>query len=262
MEIKAYAKINLDLYVGKKDIDNYHDIDSIFVKIDLYDLINIKIEKSNKKEISVRCKEVSQNNNLVYKIIDKYLDYNNIKAKITCSIKKNIPLKSGLGGGSSDAASVLLFLNNYFKKNTQKELIDLSYSLSSDMIFFLENVNSALVTNKGKKIEKIDIGYQEGYLLFDSFNKLSTKDAYSKIDNLRLNEPKRKKLFYLKDVSSWYLYNSFSNLYPFQEIKKEYEKKGYIVGLTGSGSCIFLLKTINSLPIKNSNLTKFKFLLS
>lgn len=260
MEIKSYAKINLDLYVGKKDSDNYHDINSIFVKIDLYDTIFINVLESSETSINIDCKNVKNEDNLVYKVCKSYLDKYNIKAKIDVKIEKNIPLKTGLAAGSSNASSVLLYLNSIYKKASLETLCSLIYPISSDSVFFLYNVNAAIVSNKGKKVEKIDIKKQEGYLFFNLIQKKSTKEAYSLLDEKQKEFKTREKDYFKKDINLWKLNNDFSLIYDLKDIKNKYEKLNYLVSLSGSGSTIFLLCKENSVKLSDENVKKFKFL--
>ena len=113
-KIKSYAKINLALNITGK-LKKLHKIESIVSLIDLYDLIFIKKIKRSKHNISFYgkfSKNISKNNT-VSKLLD-ILDANKLlnEKKFSIKIKKNIPQKSGLGGGSMNSANIL----NFFEK--------------------------------------------------------------------------------------------------------------------------------------------------
>lgn len=105
--LKARAKINLTLRILTKREDNYHTIESIFQKINLYD--EIQIQKNNTQEIHIHTnvQELSQQENIIYKA------YHLLKNKypilgVNVTLFKNIPMQAGLGGGSTDCASFLI----------------------------------------------------------------------------------------------------------------------------------------------------------
>ena len=110
-KIKSYAKINLALNIISKSKD-LHKIESLVAFIDLYDLIKIKKIKSKNHKIKFYGK-FSKNinsNNTVSKLLRILDEKNLINQKFYIKIKKNIPQKSGLGGGSMNAANVLRYL--------------------------------------------------------------------------------------------------------------------------------------------------------
>ena len=110
------AKINLGLKVLSRRIDGFHNIDSFFLPIPLSDVLEVKINSSKlkKNEISYSgIKLLNQKNNLImraYNLLAK--DFSLPKIKV--HLHKNIPMGSGLGGGSSDASFMLVMLNNLF----------------------------------------------------------------------------------------------------------------------------------------------------
>ena len=151
MKIKAYAKINLALEVMDL-IDGYHKVNNLMIPINLYD--EIEIEKDS--DISV-IDDPFPNDNIMVKACREFFLYTNINSGAKIRIKKNIPSQAGLGGGSSDAASVLLALNKlYDTKLNDDELIYLSSKLGSDVGFFIKNTVS-LCTNRGEVINPLGI---------------------------------------------------------------------------------------------------------
>ena len=112
---KSHAKVNLFLRIIGKRPDGYHNIQSIFQLIDLHDEIIIKKRKDSLIKIKCNIKEI-ENNNLINKSIDHFLDYTQLSnIGLDIILKKNIPIGGGLGGGSSNAATCLMALNEIYK---------------------------------------------------------------------------------------------------------------------------------------------------
>jgi len=123
--LKAPAKINLTLEVVGRLPNGYHAIRSIFVRLDkLSDTIELRIAKSAtgiKLSTPSRCIPTDETN-ICHRAAVTYLAAIGETAGVDIHIKKNIPVAAGLGGGSSDAASVFVGLNNYFKAMSRRQL--------------------------------------------------------------------------------------------------------------------------------------------
>ena len=148
--IKSYAKINLALNVTGKS-DSLHKIESIVSFIDLHDLIFIKNTNKKNHQISFYGK-FSQNissNNTVRKLFVILEEKKLLKdKKFQIKIKKNIPQKAGLGGGSMNAASILNFLiKKKFINISQKKIKYISNLIGSDVILGLNSSNIILSSN-------------------------------------------------------------------------------------------------------------------
>ena len=109
--LKSPAKINLYLKILHKRPDGFHDLDSAFQLIDLYD--DLEIKNLNSNEIKIICEPsiIGTEENIIYKAIKALKKDYMIDKGIQINLKKNIPIGAGLGGGSSNAATVLLGLN-------------------------------------------------------------------------------------------------------------------------------------------------------
>ncbi len=140
IKLLAPAKINFSLYVGKKREDGYHPISSIMVPIELHDEIILNYSPIE-EPLKVNClvpanKELENKNNLIIKLATAYAGARNIFGHLEVILHKNIPAKAGLGGGSSDGASVLLWLNNCLKEPWEFEELSLfAAELSADAPF-------------------------------------------------------------------------------------------------------------------------------
>ena len=136
MIFSSPAKINRGFNVIKKRSDGFHDIETAFQFLDWGDEIDFNFNVNNSQ---VTCPEVEEENNLAFKALHLLKSNFKIKNEVSIKIKKNIPLGSGLGGGSSNAATVLLVLNRHWNLNLTNDILkDLGSSLGSDVPIFIE----------------------------------------------------------------------------------------------------------------------------
>ena len=247
----SYAKVNLGLKILNKRPDNYHNIHSLFIEINLSDELTFLANENHK--LSIKGKPPTQfpldENNLItkaYKLMRSHLNSNELEYSI--QIKKNIPIGSGLGGGSSNAATTLTVLNKLWNVGfSNKKLEQLGVSLGADIPFFI-NGGLQLVEGIGEILspQKNDFFRDLYFLLIIPSIYVSTKEAYSS-----LNKPLHPIQSYSKfsPVSrpvNWQLFdNDFENVigktYPeIHELKIALKKSGALFsGLSGSGSTVF-----------------------
>jgi len=157
---KAFAKINLFLVVTGKRSDGFHELNSLMAQIDLWDEMEFFFEGSG---IRISCDHplVPENEtNLAYKAADLFFNAYGKRTGtlplegILIKIKKQIPVGGGLGGGSSNAAMVLMTLNEYCSDFfSKRELMDLGVSLGADVPFFIFGT-PALATGVGEKLTR------------------------------------------------------------------------------------------------------------
>ena len=151
--LKSPAKINLALKIKEKRKDGYHEIETIMQTIDLSDKVTIK--KKN-KGITVKTNIEALNNkeNIAYKALlemKKYIGNDGIEIYI----EKNIPIGSGLGGGSSNAATVIKGINKLFNLSLDNDtLYEIAEKLGSDVPFFILG-GTSFVTGRGDIIKKL-----------------------------------------------------------------------------------------------------------
>lgn len=149
--IKSYAKLNVHLGVLSKQNPKYHKIETIVLFADIYDEINIKLSKRKNHKISFsgRFNKGIGKNNTISKLVD-ILDKMNLlnNKKIIINIKKNIPIKSGMGGGSMNAASTLRFLSKKLNIKLNKNQINrICSNVGSDVILGINNKPKILLSN-------------------------------------------------------------------------------------------------------------------
>jgi len=158
LTLRSYAKLNLFLEVLGKRPDNYHNIKTLFERIDLFDTVTLLNHQDNKIRIISSCRDLPQDHsrNLAYRAASLLQDECGIKRGVDIRIIKRIPVGAGLGGGSSNAASVLMGLNKLWGLGlTKDKLLDLAARLGSDVPFFIYNTAFAQGENKGDKIREI-----------------------------------------------------------------------------------------------------------
>ena len=243
-KIKSYAKINLVLnVVGKTSL--LHKIESIIAFVDLHDTIMIKNIKSNKHNISFTgkfYKNITKKNTIfnLLEILEKKKLLNNKKFKII--VKKQIPNKEDIGGGSMNAATILkYFIKKKFIKIDKKKVIEISKLVGSDVILGLKSTNSILTSsNKIKYFRKCEKFYT--LIVKPNFG-CSTKDIYSKVKKYnkpRLNKPFKKmfNLDYLKKMNNSLESIALSRYSQLRKIKLNLENlsRPEFVRMTGSGS--------------------------
>lgn len=307
--LKAPAKINLCLRVNKKLDDGYHDLTMIMQPISLFDTIEIEIidNKANNKvdldflnifndkrrknnseeQINLKCNFSyipTDDRNLVVKVIKYIFEKYSIKDQIYVNLKKLIPTGGGLGGGSSDAGTILTFLNNHYNlKLTNNELSEIAFMFGADIPFFIHR-KECICEGKGEKITEIE-PFNNYFVLIATPNiNVSTKEVYSKIDNYKLTEQKRQQndiafkncLDAIKKRNLNKLANNiFNDLEPVTEDMfydvKLYKKRLLELGassslMSGSGPSVFGLfnsyfKALNCKNIlKKENKSSFVFL--
>ena len=185
MKIKSNAKINLNLKItGTKD--GYHMLDSVFVPISIYDLI--EINESDKDEIIGM--DISLSDNIIFKAINLVRNKFNINKKYQIKINKDIPMRAGLGGGSSNCAMVLKTLNEMNGLGlSQSDLASLGLELGSDVPFFIYN-KAANAYGRGEIIKPIeDFKKIYGVIVFDDLH-FNTKEVYDTYDKIKCTNNK------------------------------------------------------------------------
>tara|TARA_B100000287_G_scaffold361199_1_gene353883 strand:- start:336 stop:1166 length:831 start_codon:yes stop_codon:yes gene_type:complete len=264
--IKSYAKINLSLSVIKKLRLNLHNIESLITFIDLYDKIYIKeiFGKNHKIKFYGKFAKKIPRENTIFNLLKELDKKKLLNKKYQINIHKKIPLESGMGGGSMNAASILKYLVDKKKINiNSKNLKSLTKKIGSDVIVGM--YNKPIIFSKDEVIrlkKKINL-----YLVILKPNfGCSTKKIYSKVkkyskSNLNRLKKKYRNLKYLKNLNND-LEKVAINLYPKLYIYKEYMLKLPMVSfvrMTGSGSSIIGYFTSKKASINASKILKKKF---
>jgi len=250
--LKAPAKINLYLNILRKRADGFHNIETIFEKIDLCDEITIKKSKRLIKVSSTDKSLPEDEGNLCFKAARLLMDELDLDQGLRINIKKRIPVAAGLGGGSSDAATVLLGLNKLLNCHlSRSRLLALAEKIGADVPFFLLNKPRAIGRAKGEVLTTLPLGRKYWYILVIPRLKVSTRGMYQAI-KIPLTKPIRSVKIVLHALAKSDLtslnrnsYNSFESFLnkkfnQIQEIKKALKTAGaHTTGVSGSGPSIF-----------------------
>jgi len=244
---RAYAKINLGLHITEKRTDGYHNIETVFHLIDLYD--EIKFATSKKIEVISNNDDVPGGpDNLAHKAAALLQKHAGVTKGIKITITKNIPVGSGLGGGSSDAATVLRELPGFWKcKVAEKDLQNIALGIGSDVPYFLKK-GTALGAGRGEKLEYFSLRIPYTILVCNPVIQVPTAWAYENcVPNKRTTDFKKILAEGMKNPSTLTdkLFNDFEPVvFPHHpsiaQIKRAMADSGALFALmSGSGSTVY-----------------------
>ena len=182
MQVLAPAKINLSLRVLGRRGDGFHEIETFIAPISLCD--EIKIEQlRGKQKIAFRCDDPSVpkgEDNIVVRAASVFFEQTKVSSGVSIVLKKRIPHGAGLGGGSSDAASTLLALNELFETNLPREaLAKMAEFIGSDVPFFIFQ-SAAVCKGRGELVSPTSLREQLSLLLLKPEFGVPTPWAYSR----------------------------------------------------------------------------------
>ena len=166
LELSCPAKLNLFLHIIGRRPDGYHLLQSVFQLIDWCDTLTLKAIPENAVCRINPIPGVPAEEDLVVRAANLLKTFGNITSGVEISLKKEIPMGAGLGGGSSDAASTLIGLNQLWNlKLDIPSLSKLGLQLGADVPFFISGHN-AFVEGIGEKIQAVDLDTQNFLVIF------------------------------------------------------------------------------------------------
>ena len=244
MIIYSNAKINIGLNILSKRVDGYHNISSVFYPINnCFDIIEIK--KSNKFLFTTSGVKIIGENNLCLAAYNLICSLFNIPP-VHIHLHKQIPIGSGLGGGSSNASFILKGLNKLFcLELTNSELEKISLEIGADCPFFIEN-KPKMVSGIGEIMKPINLDLSNFIIeLYHSNINVSTAEVFSKFKIIKKDDSLSTSI--MEPVENWKrkINNDFEKLifstYPELEKIKEnfYERGALYSSMTGTGSTIY-----------------------
>lgn len=256
MILKSPAKVNLYLEVLNKRKDGFHNIKTVFEKIALCDLITLKKREKGIKITASGEKIPLGRKNLTYQAARLLQKETDIGKGVEINIKKNIPVGAGLGGGSSNAATVLSGLNRLWDLGLSgQQLLSLGSKIGADVPFFLSKYTWAVGQGKGERLKPVASSLNLWHLIVIPRQRISTKDSYQQLNlgltkerilyNMVIHALKQNKgnligqaLFNRLENS-----NATSNCLPIQKIKNIFSGFGIKAIMSGSGSAVFAVFT-------------------
>lgn len=238
-EYKSFAKINLFLHILNKRDDGYHNLQTWFTFLDLKDNLKFRFNDSSEINISSNVDISSKTDNLVYKAIKGFQKTFSIRnVGVHVELSKQIPMGAGLGGGSSNAATTLMAMRDFYMPElSNQDMMELANRLGADVPIFLYG-KSAWAEGVGDKLYYKE--FKQQYVLLVKPNiHISTKEFFESEKLIKTTNYLSKDLGFDKKV----MHNDFERVF----FAKYPEFNNYLKGLdsefrmTGTGSCFYLL---------------------
>lgn len=192
MKILSPAKINLFLHICGKRPDGYHELFSLMCCITLYDEISLQIGAGKTIEIDCSHPDVpSDDTNLVHRAASLFQTRLDTAQGVNIHLNKNIPVAAGLGGGSSNAANVLMALNTFYERPfSRKQLMEMGLTLGADVPFFIFQ-RPAIATGVGEKLKAFEGTLPYNILLLNQGYSVSTAETYQNLNFGLTNDQKK-----------------------------------------------------------------------
>lgn len=240
----ANAKINLGLHIRSKRQDGYHELETIFYPVKIYDVLEIL--PAEKPELQIWNSELlADEQNLCLRAF-RLLQQDHQITPVKIHLLKNIPIGAGLGGGSSDASSTLELLNDYFKLNLSKATLKgYAAKLGADCPFFIDN-KAMYAEGIGTDLSEIQLDLSPYKIVVVKPDiHISTAEAYSRVSPMIPSVDLREAIKLPIQDWKYHIINDFEislfDRYPLiGDIKaKLYEKGAIYASMSGSGSSVF-----------------------
>jgi len=252
LQLRTPAKINLFLKVLGKRSDGYHDLNSWFQAIDLFD--HLTFVKKDKRGLNFTSEGTyavpSDEGNLIVKTARLMLEEFGIDNGLDINLQKNIPVAAGMGGGSSDAAATIYAINKIFELNLDNgQITKIGLELGSDIPFFFSS-GRAEVAGRGDIIRDIDLPVDYSIVLIVPRIAVSTADSYQRL-NLSLTSSGTGVKFsacsdfadlvaQIGDVGNDFEINHFAHYPILAEIGRTLKNAGAAISrMSGSGPTMF-----------------------
>jgi len=257
LTISSPVKLNLHLAVKDKRPDGYHSLESVFMALDYGDTLHLEFAAKNSLVIDLEGVKfaVPMEENIIFKAVSLFRSKTGFDQGVRINLKKCVPPAGGLGGGSSNAASILLGLNVLSgAKLNHKKLLEMAVSLGSDVPFFINQIGAAWVSGRGEYVNTVKPPKCFCVLVYPGFSS-DTNAAYKLLDQCREGSGGTKEAALtekecLKALSgkpeSWPFKNDFLAVSPdsqktvYQNIFSKFSELGAsFSGLSGTGSTCF-----------------------
>lgn len=188
IRVSAYAKINLFLAVGDLRPDGFHDIKTLMRRTSLCDEVTVETVADGKGEITLAvlgdCGVPTDGSNVAYRAAEEYLKKAGISDSVRITLKKNIPVGAGLGGGSADAAATLRALERIYGALAGEQILEIAASIGSDVPFCIFGW-TAVCEGRGEKITPVTDKRVMHLVIAMKDRMVSTPEAYRLLDRAR-----------------------------------------------------------------------------
>ena len=239
IRVPSPAKLNLFLHITGRRENGYHELQTIFQLIDLCDWMEFTPISNQSISIS-GLSEVSLEQNLIYRAMMMLKPYaKNEKLGIHVNIEKNIPMGAGLGGGSSNAATALLIMNQLWQCGLNRDqLAEIGVQLGADVPIFIHGRN-AWAEGIGEHLTFIDLD-QKQYIVLKPDCFISTQLLFSQKSLTRDTKTSKFCAYQIKPSD---FRNNFEplarSLYAEVDEAMQYLDQFGVAKLTGTGACVF-----------------------
>jgi 4-diphosphocytidyl-2-C-methyl-D-erythritol kinase len=269
MKRRAYAKINLTIDILNKRNDGYHNLSMIMTPIDLYDIVSLEFSDKLTFSSNAHYLQISEDNSIIKAIRLMQAKYQ-IKSEFAVELKKVIPSRAGLAGGSSDAAATIHLVNDLCHLGlSMNEMKEIALQIGKDVVFCLGD-RAALVEGTGELITPITNHCHFNLVLVKPQQGVSTKEAYEQLDLLTIKHyPAQPMIDALNDGDYQAMIKALGNaledvsikqLPVIQTIKNELLELGFDGCLmSGSGSCVFGVTLNEELCISATKMLRKKY---
>ena len=244
IRVPSPAKLNLFLHITGRRPDGYHELQSIFQLIDLCDWL--EFEQTDDRQIQIEgLSSVDLEQNLIYRAAQILQPYAKAPSGLIIRLEKNIPMGAGLGGGSSNAATTLIVLNQlWYCGLNSEQLAELGVKLGADVPIFVHGRN-AWAEGIGEHLTFIDLDQKQFIVLKpDCF--ISTQQLFSQ---KTLTRDTKSSKFCAYQIKPSDFGNNFEpvarSLYPEVDEAMQYLDQFGVAKLTGTGACVFIEVTEN-----------------
>lgn len=259
VRVLAPAKINIGLRVLPPRSDGFHNIESIFQSVPLYDVLHIEVSDGKGNGCTVSCRDIDlPEKNTLTSAYQAFVCKTGVKSSVKVLLEKRIPHGAGLGGGSSDAAALICALDKIFcTELTVSDLHEIAGSVGSDVFFFVDQQRcghpfAALVEGRGERVCSIAPRNDLFFVLVSPDVHSSTAEAYRLVDDWYSPQWSWKgpliedlENMYRSPLDCWNFLNSFSDplIQRYPLIQKALEdlvvSGATYVQMSGSGSSVF-----------------------
>ncbi|ENX54620.1 4-diphosphocytidyl-2-C-methyl-D-erythritol kinase [Acinetobacter dispersus] len=239
IRVPSPAKLNLFLHITGRRENGYHELQTIFQLIDLYDWMTF--EQNPEQTIQIKgLSEVKLEQNLIYRAAQLLRPHAKKPCGLNISIEKNIPMGAGLGGGSSNAATTLIVLNQLWQCGlNEQQLADYGVQLGADVPIFVLGRN-AWAEGIGEHLSFIDLA-QKKFIILKPDCFISTQQLFSQ---KTLTRDSKITTFCAYQLEPSNFGNNFEplarQLYPEVEEAMQYLDQFGLAKLTGTGACVFI----------------------
>ena len=238
IRVPSPAKLNLFLHITGRRDDGYHELQTIFQLIDLSDWL--EFTQTDDLQISIDgLNSIDLEHNLIYKATQILKPYAQKITGLSIRVEKNIPMGAGLGGGSSDAATTLIVVNQLWQCGLSiEQLAKLGVKLGADVPIFVYGRN-AWAEGIGEHLTFIDLE-QKKYIVLKPDCFISTQLLFSQ---KTLTRNTKTSTFCAYQLTPFNFGNNFEplarSLYPEVNEAMQYLDQFGIAKLTGTGACVF-----------------------